>query len=446
MTAEARLPSSGDCELREILRSMYQFYSSFMLDFELTRLIGSTASGGADIGEFKSAVGKIKKNDTESWFSAWSEQGERAERIGDEAASVGFRALARNAYLRASNYYRAAPYIFSGEDDRAIPYAEKSIKNFKRATGLMDGEVVFVDIPYENGLTLPGYLCLPPRDARLPGKTPVVLYAGGADSTKEELYFLFGHSGPPLGYAVLCFEGPGQGLLLKKSKVPLRPDFEIVAGYALDYIDSLAKSRPDLDLDLHKIAVAGAATGGYFALRAATDTRIKACVAIDPFFSMWELALTRAPQAFVKLWDSGWVMDDIVDKFTDAHGRGNFQAAWEMNLGRSSMGVDKSTAMLRRFKEFSLQNKKDGNVLEKVTCPVFLTGPGAGQEMYASADDSTLKIEKMLTKVPTDRKKVWIPTDVADGGLTAKIGAWALLAQKTFEFLDAQFAVKRAAL
>lgn len=58
----------------------------------------------------------------------------------------------------------------------------------------MDGEVVFVQIPYENDLSVLGYLC---RDARLPGqKTPVVLYVGGADSTKEELYFLFGHSGP----------------------------------------------------------------------------------------------------------------------------------------------------------------------------------------------------------------------------------------------------------
>ena len=426
---------------------MFTFSSSFMFDFELTRILGSASSGGCDVGEFKSAVGKIKKHDAESWHSAWKEQGERAERIGDEAAEAGFKVPARNAYLRASNYFRTTPYMFANDDARVISFAERSIGNFRRATTLMDGEVVFVEIPYENGLSLPGYLCLPPPDARLPGqKTPVVLYAGGADSTKEELYFLFGHTGPQLGYAVLCFEGPGQGLLLKKSKVPLRPDFEVCAGIALDFLSELSQTRPDLDLDLGRIAVAGAATGGYFALRAATDARIKACISIDPFFSLWDLALTRAPQSFVKLWDSGWVPDGTFDSFTDAHCKGNFQAGWEMGLGKSSMGVMKATAMLRRFKDFSLDNKKDGKILDRITCPVFLTGPGAGQDMYASADDSTFKIRKLLTKIPESKKEVWVPTDVAEGGLTAKIGAWALLAQKSFEFLDRQFEVKRIAL
>ncbi len=235
-------------------------------------------------------------------------------------------------------------------------------------------------------------------------------------------------------------------MLLKKSKIPLRPDFEVVAGYVLDYFANLAESRPDLELGLDRIAVAGAATGGYFALRAATDARIKACVAVDPFFSLWDLSLTRAPQSFMKLWDNGWVMDNVLDTFTDAHCRRNFQAGWEMSLGKSSMGVEKSSAMLRRFKDFSLENKKDGKILDRITCPVFLTGPGAGSEMYASADDSTFKIKEMLTKVPASKKEVWVPTDVADGGLTAKIGAWALLAQKTFLFLDKHFEVKRTAL
>jgi len=417
-----------------------------MFDFELTRILGSASSGGCEVGEFKSAVGKIKKHDAESWHAAWKEQGERAESIANEAAAAGFRIPARNAYLRASNYFRASAYMFTNCEPRVVPLSERSIANFERAAGLMDGEVMFVEIPYEEGITLTGWLCLPPKEAKVEGKSPLIIYAGGADATKEELYFLYGYTGPQLGYAVLCLEGPGQGMLLKKSKIPLRPDFEVVAGYVLDYFSSLADSRPDLELDLDRIAVAGAATGGYFALRAATDARIKACVAVDPFFSMWELALTRAPQSFMKLWENGWVMDNVLDTFTDAHCRGNFQAGWEMNLGKSSMGVERSSALLRRFKDFSLENKKDGKILERITCPVFLTGPGNGSEMYSSADDSTLKIKEMLKKVAADKKEVWLPSDVADGGLTAKIGAWALLAQKTFLFLDKQFEVKRKAL
>ncbi|KAJ5332380.1 hypothetical protein MYU51_019323 [Penicillium brevicompactum] len=263
----------------------FPFSPSFMFDFELTLILGSASSSGCEVGEFKSAVDKIKRHDPESWHAAWNEQGERAERIGDETAVAGFRVPARNAYLRASNYFRASAYMFPNEEPRVIPFSERSIKNFQRAAELMDGEVVFAEIPYEDGATLTGWLCMPPTQAKVAGKTPVILYAGGADATKEELYFLYGHTGPQLGYAVLCLEGPGQGMLLKP-RIPLRPDFEVIADYVLNYFVDLADSRPELDLDLDRIAVAGAATGGYFALRAATDARVKACVAVDPFFSL----------------------------------------------------------------------------------------------------------------------------------------------------------------
>jgi hypothetical protein len=123
------------------------------------------------------------------------------------------------------------------------------------------------------------------------------LYVSGADSTKEELHFLFGYTGPQLGYAVLLLEAAGQGLLLKKSGVPWRPDFEICADKVLNFTKNLARSRPELQLDLDRIAIAGAVTAGYFALRAASDARVKACVSIAPFFSMFELAMTRVSRS-----------------------------------------------------------------------------------------------------------------------------------------------------
>lgn len=79
--------------------NMLTFSSSFMFDSELTRIVGSASSGGCDVGEFESAVGKIKKHDAESWHAAWKEQGERAEWIGDDAAKAGFKVPARNAYI-----------------------------------------------------------------------------------------------------------------------------------------------------------------------------------------------------------------------------------------------------------------------------------------------------------------------------------------------------------
>ena len=96
-----------------------------------------------------------------------------------------------------NNYFRAAAYMFANDDMRVVPLTERSIESFRRAATLMDSEVAFVEMPHEDGVSLPGYLCLRPPGARLPGrKTLVILYAGGADSTKEKLYFLFEHTGP----------------------------------------------------------------------------------------------------------------------------------------------------------------------------------------------------------------------------------------------------------
>jgi hypothetical protein len=422
---------------------MFKFFNSLIFDFELTRLLGSTAAGGCDTCEFLTAVGKIKKHDAESWHAAWAEQGERAEAIAERAAHDGLKPLARNGFLRASNYFRAASYMFPNSDARVVPLSEKSVAAFVRATHFMEGKVLSIDIPYENGVSMSAYLYLPPQEARLPGKIPLLLYFSGADSTREELHFLFGYSGPQLGYAVLLLEGPGQGLLLKKSKIPLRPDFEVCADKVLEHLERLNQSRPELQLDLDRVAVAGAVTGGYFALRAATDARIKACVAIDPFFSMFELATTRIPQAFVRLWESGWVTDDMFNWTASLQMWAFFQARWELSLGVSSMGVKSPAAMLRRFKDFSLDTEKHGRILDKVKCPVLLTAPGGGAELYSSAETGAGKIHKMLTMVAERDKELWTPAEPADGGLTASIGAWPLLAQKSFQFLDRQFAIDR---
>ena len=145
-----------------------------------------------------------------------------------------------------------------------------------------------MNIPYDNNKTLPGYLHLPIASKRLRGDsgTPIVINCGGADSTQEELYFIYGVAGPELGYAVLTFDGPGQGMLLKKDQIPMRPDYEAVTGCVLDYLAQVASENLGYGLDLDRVAVAGVTMGGYYTLRAATDSRIHAYISVDPFYSL----------------------------------------------------------------------------------------------------------------------------------------------------------------
>lgn len=164
---------------------MHQFFKSTFFNFETIRIVGTAPFGGADIAEALDSIGQIRDKDPLSWHSAWTEAAERAERIGEEASVAGNRDEARRAFLRSSNYWRASGYMFNNRpqspDSRVTTIARRVIQSFQRATRLMDCQVKFLEIPYQQH-KLPGYLYLPPVNKRLKGKTPILLNTGGADS------------------------------------------------------------------------------------------------------------------------------------------------------------------------------------------------------------------------------------------------------------------------
>ncbi|KAI4199283.1 MAG: hypothetical protein LQ346_002592 [Caloplaca aetnensis] len=427
-------------------RQMYPFFGSEFFDFESTRILGTAPFGGCEPGEFLEAIAKIKRHDAESWYAAWIEQAERVEVIAKKAADDGQLGQAKTAWLRMSNYLRASSYMLPPDDTRVLQCAERSIQSFRRAIPFMDGQVVTLDVPYEDGKTLAAYLFLPPASRKLRDrKTPVLINCGGADSTQEELYFIYGVSGPDLGYAVLTFDGPGQGMALKRDNIPMRPDFESVVTRMVDHLSDVANEKPNLGLDLNRIAVAGVTMGGYYALRGAIDSRVRACVSVDPFYSLWALALTRMPQWYADLWSGGWISERVFNWSIYTHMRVDFPSRWEFSLGSRMMGTQTPGETLRRFQLFSLDNiEGGGTVLDRVNCPVFITG--AAKTIYASAESSTTLIHKKLTRVPETDKEIWIPEQSGQGGLTGKVGAWGALAQRTFGFLDRCFDVKRVPL
>lgn len=73
---------------------------------QLLRAIGETYYRGADIGECLSTAYRIKEGDFESWYTEWLKTAKRIHRYADECLEKGHTISARDAYLRASNYYR----------------------------------------------------------------------------------------------------------------------------------------------------------------------------------------------------------------------------------------------------------------------------------------------------------------------------------------------------
>lgn len=444
-------------------------------NLELLRLLGSTPYGGCDAAEFMEAVGLLKPNDAVSWQHQFQSLAERTEALAEEMHKGGHISAARGAYLRACNYFRCAQYLYpnAAASERAylLSVYERSVASFEQATKLMEHEVRRVQIPFhppelgETPVKMPGWLHLPTESGQrlVRGrKTPVLICIGGADSTQEELYLMQGAEAPDLGYAFLTFDGPGQGMVLRRDGMRLRPDGEIVVDAVLDFLESYARENPETNLDLDALAVTGQSLGGYLALRGAADPRVKACVAVDPVYDLWDFAMSKMPKWVMWPWERSYMGDWFVDFAVEKHGNLDVATKYTFAQAQDMLGSVNPGQVLRDFKPYTfrlhrtrtarkhkqLQGAQGGvqsatnNYLERVRCPVLVTGAAADPKLFL-AEEFTGEIMKHLVNVEKDQKELWIPKAWSEGGAQAKSGAWPLLQYRTYRFLDDKFGIER---
>ncbi|CRK16085.1 hypothetical protein BN1723_002260, partial [Verticillium longisporum] len=467
---------------------MIRFSKSDFMDFELHRILSAAPFEGSEIAEFLQGA-SLAAQGPKQWHQAWNKAGEQAEAIAYEAAQLGDAVSARKAHLRACNYFRASQYMmFREELPRILPISERSVHNFRAAIPLLENcaSVETLAIPYttDDGATymLPGYLYLPAKSRRLDAQNetlvrerqlngsnldetirnvPIILATCGADSTQEEHYFMVACAAVERGYAALSFEGPGQGLVLRKHGLPFRPDWEVVVGAVLDYLFELVKTQDRLHcLDTSRIGITGASMGGYLALRGASDPRISACVSIDPFYSLCDFVKARMPGGLMGLWESGWISDSVLNGVASI-GRmlGTFQDKWELENSKWMFGIGIPSEMFRRVMHFTLgevpplgrerslggASDDQQGFLHRIKCPVLVSG--AGRSLYfKTLGDTTKQIQTELVNVPDSDKVVWFSEQPGEGGIQAKIGAFGLAHMRTFEFLDKSFGIHRQAL
>ncbi|KAL4789183.1 Alpha/Beta hydrolase protein [Aspergillus venezuelensis] len=412
---------------------MFQFFKSPFYNFEFIRMLGSSTAQGAEIGECLEAVSSMKAESPEEWFRVWHAAAQRAERLAEQAEQQGDSEGARLALLRSSNYYRGSEFFLhiTPHDPRLLNAIERSVANFRKAWSFGDysDRVETLEIPYLEGTKLPGYLYTP-HPSPNNGKPPVIILPSGFDNTQEELYFFLVHAALTRGYAVLTFEGPGQGIILRRDKLPLRPDWETVTSWkVLDFVFATKAST----LDLSKIAIVGASMGAYFALRSAADPRIKACVAVDGFYDLYEVTTSRIPSWFVNLWQAGTLPDSIFNATVSLIQRMNFQSDWEIRHAMWSFGVDSAAAVVREMARYSLRESEDKLYLSRVQCPVLVTG--AADSLYFPPEDNAVKIFGQLGHLDEGAKELWIAAGGAEGGFQAKVGATTVLHQRVFGWL-----------
>ena len=259
---------------------------------QLLRAMGETYYKGADIGECLSTAYRIKEGDFESWYTEWLKTAKRVHKYAESCLAAGHEISAREAYLRASNYYRVAEFLLINPEDPRIQTTWGSSKEcFSSAGRLFSPPFEAIEIPYE-GTTLPGYL-YHVKDNSNTTPRPTLIVHGGFDSTLEELYTSVAAPALERGYNCLTFEGPGQGGVIRKQKIPFRYDWEKVVTPVVDY----AISRKET-VDLSRIALMGISMGGYLAARAAAfEHRIAACVLYNGVYDGYDAFAAGFPQS-----------------------------------------------------------------------------------------------------------------------------------------------------
>ncbi|HPQ36878.1 MAG TPA: alpha/beta fold hydrolase [Synergistaceae bacterium] len=330
--------------------------ASFM--FQCLWRFGTIAAGGADLGEALTVTSRIVEGDPESWYASWYEMGRHLEDTAREFLAQGHEASAREAYFRACNYYRASEiYLSQPEDPRALEAWQRGRNCFLRAAELSEGEITFVEIPFEE-TTLPAYW-IQPGGTKTP--RPTVIVHTGLDGTAEDFYFIIGKKIAQRGYNCLVFEGPGQGEMIRVKKIPFRYNWETVITPVVDYLTKLPEVHPD------KIGLLGYSMGGYLAPRAAAFEHRLAWIAVDSgVFSVFDGLMTKFPPEVREN-----LGDDTAEAEINALVREEMELHPELRQFMNQMlWTFQKESPFQLFRALQLYTVKE--VLQEITCPVLV--------------------------------------------------------------------------
>lgn len=226
----------------------------------------------SELGECLYTARRIKELGESSenvWRTEWTALAQRVEKMGDDALKGQHPISAKEAYLRASNYYRTAEYCTPPKHPEFDILWQKSVDTFQKAARLFKPEIQTISIDYD-GRQLPGYFWEADTDERT---RPTLIVAGGADSSLEELIYWAGMAAVRRGYNFFAFDHPGH-----RGALHLYPDLIKIANYEKPYHAAIDHLQTLQGVD-QRVAMTGYSFGGYVTLRtAAFDSRIKVII------------------------------------------------------------------------------------------------------------------------------------------------------------------------
>jgi pimeloyl-ACP methyl ester carboxylesterase len=390
-------------------------FKDSLFDAQWLRTAGHSSYGGADINECFVAAKQIREVDAESWFAAWSNLAEAVLAEAERSRAGGRRVSALGAYLRASNYFRAAyTFLFAAMlGPRLVQSYRRHRAAFEAAVPLMSPAGEVIRIPYGEKF-LHGYFFRPADDGT---PRPTLIVNGGYDSTAEECYLFSGAAALARGYNCVLFDGPGQGAAIIEDRLVFRPDWEAVVGAVVDY----AIKRPEVDRE--KIATMGISFGGYLAPRAASgEPRLAACIADPGEFSLFEELKSRVPGFVARELPNGSPLVLNLLSFILDRRLKHTTAGWGLRRAMLVHGVSSPLEYMRMTAEYSLEGRAD-----RIQCPTLVCS--------AENDEIGVTARRLYDELKCE--KSFIAFTAKEGaGEHCEAGARTLFNQRAFDWLD----------
>jgi pimeloyl-ACP methyl ester carboxylesterase len=271
----------------------HHFHRDANLNYEMNRLLlGGTPEMVAEIRDAASRIQTLEDY-VEEMFALAS----KAERDG--------------RIEQAMHYTRGAEFFMAVDDPRKQATYERFVT---LADAVWGAHYKRDSVPYEE-VALPVLLLGKPESAR------VILIHGGFDSFIEEFVPVF-VAFADAGFRVVAFEGPGQGALLRRHRLPMTHEWERPTTAVIEHFG------------LSDVTLIGGSLGGYLALRAAAfENRIQRAVAFDVMYDFFDCVASR----------KGPVVR-VVDALGRLLMRRDNLARWGIGHGMDVMGVGSPSA------------------------------------------------------------------------------------------------------
>lgn len=244
----------------------HDFHQDTVINFQLNRFYSFGCLSYDTVAE----IGK-ESTDFESWSKSFLSRAESFHKNGDLVASA--------TCLRAAMFF-----MFDDEPETNTQLQqlyEQCMNEYQEA--YKDARLTYVRVPFEAGYFPVIYKC------HGEGSKGDIVIHGGYDSFLQEFIPLMKYI-YSCGYNVYMFEGFGQGEVLNRCEMKMKPEWEICTKIILDYFQ------------LEEVTLIGISLGGYLASRAAAyEERIKRVVLYDLIYDFYGALLNKVPDDLKKL-------------------------------------------------------------------------------------------------------------------------------------------------